>query len=385
MDEVKKNLILIDAGWFVGRNARHWSPKGGMRRAHRRHMVRTKPPNPYKFYYRCRKIVFNDFTYLEYRMKQMGVHPQYGNSEVIVCYDGISGRAARGKHQDTYKANRAIISDDDKAAEGYSAETYEIKDLRDDFTKWNINPMLPRNGWVGIYEAEKEADDLIAEAVAEALENPERRKIVVFSKDSDLHQILGWPSSTGSELILSKIETEVSIEDIETTTGVSVEKYAAWKSLVGDSSDNIFGLPKVGPKAASKLLNEYKELSDIPANLLTRYRVLKPKLLAKHLKDFRESEELSMYRVKKDYGTCWESLEKGKKEYLTFEESSSIRRVIAPEYLEFVDFRPMVESNLRLIQLPFDPDRQISWASEPTNLCDPEQWSAYLDSQEPLE
>ena len=192
MDEVKKNLILIDAGWFVGRNARHWSPKGGMRRAHRRHMVRTKPPNPYKFYYRCRKIVFNDFTYLEYRMRQMGVHPQYGNSEVIVCYDGVLGRAARGKHQDTYKANRAIISDDDKAAEGYSAETYEIKDLRDDFTKWNINPMLPRKGWVGIYDAEKEADDLIAESVAEALENPERRKIVVFSKDSDLHQILGF-------------------------------------------------------------------------------------------------------------------------------------------------------------------------------------------------
>jgi len=373
---VKKNLILIDAGWFVGRNARHWSPKGGMRRAHYRHMVRTKPANPYKFYYRCRQIVFNDFKYLEYRMKQMGVHPQYGNSEVIICYDGISGRAARGKHQDTYKANRAIVSDSSE----YSAESYEIRDLRDDFTKWNINPMLPRHGWVGIYDADKEADDLIAEAVASALDTPDRRKIVVFSKDSDLHQILDWSSPYGAELILSKIESEVSIEDVEATTGVSVSQYPAWKSLVGDSSDNIFGLPKVGPKAAADLLNEYGSLADIPANLLTRYRVLKPKLLAKHLKEFRESEELSMYRVKKDYGNCWESLEKGRKKYLTFEESSSIRQVVASEYLEFVDFRPLVESNLRLIQLPFDPDRQIYWTSEPTNLCCEETWQKFSGS-----
>ena len=27
----KAKLVLIDAGWFVGRNARHWSPKGGMK------------------------------------------------------------------------------------------------------------------------------------------------------------------------------------------------------------------------------------------------------------------------------------------------------------------------------------------------------------------
>jgi 5'-3' exonuclease len=240
--------------------------------------------------------------------------------------------------------------------------------------------MLPRHGWVGIYDADKEADDLIAEAVASALDTPDRRKIVVFSKDSDLHQILDWSSPYGAELILSKIESEVSIEDVEATTGVSVSQYPAWKSLVGDSSDNIFGLPKVGPKAAADLLNEYGSLADIPANLLTRYRVLKPKLLAKHLKEFRESEELSMYRVKKDYGNCWESLEKGRKKYLTFEESSSIRQVVASEYLEFVDFRPLVESNLRLIQLPFDPDRQIYWTSEPTNLCCEETWQKFSGS-----
>jgi 5'-3' exonuclease len=360
----KKNLVLIDAGWFVGRNARHWSPRGGMRRAHTRWIVRKKPPEPYKFYYRCRKIVFNDFKYLEYRMRELGVHPQYKNTDVVVCYDGIAGRQKRGLLQDTYKGNRAIIED---SAE-YSAESYEIRDLRDDFTKWNINPMVPRTHWRGVYRADAEADDLIAEMVSDALDNPDIRKIVVFSKDSDLHQILDWPSSSGQELVLSRIESEVSVSDVETTTGVSIDRYSEWKSICGDTTDNIHGIPSVGPKSAAALLNEHGSLAEIPPNLLTRYRVLKPKLLAQHLKKFRESEELSMYRVKKDYGNCWESLEKSKKNYLTFSEYNSIRPVVAPEYVEFVDFRPLIESNLKLIRLPFDETQGVSWASEPWDL-----------------
>ena len=97
-----------------------------------------------------------------------------------MCYDGIAGRQKRGLLQDTYKGNRAIIED---LAE-YSAESYEIRDLRDDFTKWNINPMVPRTIGEEFIGLDAEADDLIAEMVSDALDNPDIRKIVVFSKDS---------------------------------------------------------------------------------------------------------------------------------------------------------------------------------------------------------
>jgi 5'-3' exonuclease len=353
----KKNLVLIDAGWFVGRNARHWSPRGGMRRAHNRHMLRSNPPAPYKFYYRCRQIVFNDFKYLEYRMKQMGVHPSFGNSDVVICYDGIAGRQKRGLLDQSYKGNRAVIED----GATYSAESYEIRDLRDDFTKWNINPMIPRNGWRGVYDADLEADDLIAEAVAQALENPTIRKIVVFSKDSDLNQILGWPSTSDQTLILSRIESEVSVSDVESSTGVSVDRYAEWKALCGDTSDNIMGIPSVGPKSAAALINEWNNLACIPTDLLTRHRVLKPIELSALMKKFREDEEMSMYRAKKDYGSVWESLEKTKREFVSVSEYNAIQQVIGPEYFEFVDYRPQLESNLKLIRLPFRPDIGLTW------------------------
>ena len=127
----KKNLVLVDAGWFVGRNARHWSPKGGMKRAHRKWIIRQSKPNPYMFVKACRKIVFNDFQYLDLRMTQLKVSPKFGNSEVIVCYDGINARQRRGLISSAYNGTRAIRAD----SASYDAESYGIHDLGEDFQK----------------------------------------------------------------------------------------------------------------------------------------------------------------------------------------------------------------------------------------------------------
>ena len=225
--------------------------------------------------------------------------------------------------------------------------------------------MIPRNGWRCVYDADLEADDLIAEAVAQALENPDIRKIVVFSKDSDLNQILGWPSTSDQTLVLSRIESEVSVSDVESSTGVPVNRYAEWKALCGDTSDNIMGIPSVGPKSAAALINEWGNLASIPTDLLTRHRVLKPIELSALMKKFREDEDISMYRAKKDYGSVWESLEKTKREFVSVSEYNAIQQVIAPEYFEFVDFRPILESNLKLIRLPFRPDLDLIWNPKP--------------------
>ena len=107
----KPRLVLIDAGWFVGRNARHWSPKGSMRRAHYKWIVKPANPNAYMFVKACRKTVFNDFQYLDLRMSQLRVSPKYGNSEVLVCYDGVKARQRRGLVQSSYKGNRSILTD----------------------------------------------------------------------------------------------------------------------------------------------------------------------------------------------------------------------------------------------------------------------------------
>ncbi len=48
---------------------------------------------------------------------------------------------------------------------------------------------------------------------------------------------------------------------------ITPNMYVAFKSLVGDSADNIKGICKIGPKTASKLLNEYENLQNLIANI----------------------------------------------------------------------------------------------------------------------
>ena len=47
--------------------------------------------------------------------------------------------------------------------------------------------------------------------------------------------------------------------------GIIPEKYADFKSLTGDTADNIKGADKVGPKTASQLVNEFGGLEEILA------------------------------------------------------------------------------------------------------------------------
>lgn len=345
----KAKLVLIDAGWFVGRNARHWSPKGGMKRAHRKWIVRAKKPNAYMFVKACRKIVFNDFKYLDLRMSQLHMSPKYGNSEVIVCYDGVSARQRRGLIDSAYKGNRAILEDDSI----YDAESYEIHDLREDFQKWSINPMHPRHGWTGMYDEYKEADDLIAEQVLEAFENPDIQDILIFSQDSDLHQLYSWDLPEGKTLRISNVQNVINPADIESDLGISLDQFVDWKSLAGDTTDNITSIPGMGPVKAAKLIVEHKTLDNIPETDLIRYKVLDADKIAEELTNYREANELSYYRLEKDYGYYWKSLETKKRELLTTEEYSAIIGLLDAQLFEEIDYGPAIQINRVLITLPF--------------------------------
>ena len=345
----KPRLVLIDAGWFVGRNARHWSSKGAMRRAHLKWIVRSKKPNAYMFVKACRKTVINDFKYLDLRMSQLRVSPKYGNSEVFVCYDGIKARQRRGLIDSAYKGNRAVLPE----SSTYDAESYEIHDLREDFQKWSINPMHPRHGWTGIYDDYKEADDIIAEKVLEAFDDPDIIDIVVFSGDSDLHQLYSWDIPSDKTLRISNVQKIITPESIEEENKISMSQFVDWKSLTGDTTDNIAGIPGLGPVKAAKLITEHQSLDDIPSEFLLRYKVLDAEEVASKLQDYREANELSHYRVEKDYGYFWKSLENQKRDLLTSEEYAAILPVLDESLFEQVDYGPIILANRTMIRLPF--------------------------------
>ena len=106
-----------------------------------------------------------------------------------------------------------------------------------------------------------ETDDWIA-AYAHTYGND--TKIVISSFDSDYFQLL---SETVSVLRYRGVKTAICTPDyIRANFGIAPTQYADFKSLVGDTADNIKGAEKVGPKTAALILSEFKTLEGVLAN-----------------------------------------------------------------------------------------------------------------------
>lgn len=103
-----------------------------------------------------------------------------------------------------------------------------------------------------------EADDLIA---SYALNAGEDTAVTILSTDRDYWQLVGARISAA---IYQRGECElVDPLTVQRKTGVLPEQMADWKCLVGDSSDNIAGVPGVGPKTAADLLGRFGTLEGI--------------------------------------------------------------------------------------------------------------------------
>lgn len=118
--------------------------------------------------------------------------------------------------------------------------------------------------YLGIRHAETEtfeADDWIAGYV---LAYGRETEIVIVSFDSDFFQLI---TDNVSVLRYRGNNTIICTPDyIWDKFGIAPEQYADFKSLTGDTSDNIKGTDKVGPKTAARLLNEFGTLENILAN-----------------------------------------------------------------------------------------------------------------------
>lgn len=102
-----------------------------------------------------------------------------------------------------------------------------------------------------------EADDLIATYTAQALERG--MEVVIVSADKDLMQLIR-PGVSFYDPMKDKFFTP---EDVKEKFGVYPEKVPDVQALSGDSTDNVPGVPGIGPKTAAELVNTYGSLSEV--------------------------------------------------------------------------------------------------------------------------
>jgi len=110
-------------------------------------------------------------------------------------------------------------------------------------------------------QAGVEADDLIAAAVREARRHGLR--VVILGTDKDLMQLVG-PDVVMWDTMRDRV---FGVPEVEERFGVRVDQVRDLLALMGDSSDNVPGVPHVGPKTARDLLVEFGTLDGVYAHL----------------------------------------------------------------------------------------------------------------------
>jgi len=126
-----------------------------------------------------------------------------------------------------------------------------------------IEPMLELVGALGfpiLRVAGVEADDVIGTLAKQA--TAQGMDVVISSGDKDLAQLVDDHVS----LVNTMTNSTLDEAGVVAKFGVRPDQIIDYLTLVGDSADNIPGVPKCGPKTAAKWLGEYGSLDDIIAN-----------------------------------------------------------------------------------------------------------------------
>jgi DNA polymerase I len=154
---------------------------------------------------------------------------------------------------------------------------------------------------IPIYRADGiEADDLIAAVVDRAV--GEGLRVVIVSADKDLMQLV---NDDDDRVVLWDSMRDKTYGPAEVTTkfGVPPSKLRDLLALTGDTSDNVPGVPSVGPKTAADLLKEHGSIEGIYQNVASIKRNKLREMLVQHEADARISQEL--VTLKRDVPIAW--------------------------------------------------------------------------------
>jgi DNA polymerase-1 len=123
-----------------------------------------------------------------------------------------------------------------------------------------IHAMVKAMGWPVLMVSGVEADDVIGTLACQATEAG--WETIISTGDKDLAQLVN-PSVT---LINTMTNEKLDIDGVIEKFGVPPKLIVDYLSIIGDTVDNVPGVPKAGPKTANKWLAEFGDLDNLMAN-----------------------------------------------------------------------------------------------------------------------
>ncbi|KZZ37165.1 DNA polymerase I [Oleiphilus sp. HI0117] len=162
----------------------------------------------------------------------------YPGSKVIVVFDA-KGKNFRHEIYPDYKANRPPMPDD----------------LRSQIAP--IHEIIEAMGLPLLIIPDVEADDVIGALAHQATQK--KIDVVISTGDKDMAQLV----TEHVTLINTMTDTKMDIQGVEDKFGVRPDQIIDYLALVGDSVDNIPGVPKCGPKTAVKWLTAYGSMQGV--------------------------------------------------------------------------------------------------------------------------
>ena len=186
--------------------------------------------------------VFGFFRALFDILKNKDIKPD----SIAVAFDVGRHTFRVDKYQD-YKANRGTMPDDLRS---------QLSLIIEGLKAFNI-PIYTKEGF--------EADDVIG-TIARQVKN-QGDKIYILTGDRDSFQLV---DENGDIIVIIPQNSVLLFYDwqkVYEKMGVYPNQVIDFKALSGDTSDNIPGIRGIGPKTASNLLEKYKNLENIYANI----------------------------------------------------------------------------------------------------------------------
>ncbi|PPD05437.1 MAG: DNA polymerase I [Methylobacter sp.] len=166
---------------------------------------------------------------------------EYHSDFITVVFDA-PGKTFRNDLYDQYKAHRPPMPDDLRV---------QIEPLHN---------VIRAMGLPLIIEANIEADDVLGVLALHAVE--QGYQVIISTGDKDMAQLVN------EHIILENTmtNTRLDIQGVIEKFGVRPDQIIDYLALIGDTVDNIPGVPKVGPKTAAKWLQDYQTLDNLIAH-----------------------------------------------------------------------------------------------------------------------